>query len=62
MNIDKVENIIFADIDHKDYPDYSNDYIESAEIDGTPLTDEELESLRDNYPNWFYEKLFDYIF
>lgn len=41
-----LKNVEFDQIDHGDYPDFSDAYICYAEhADGTPLTEEELEAL-----------------
>ena len=43
-------SIELDDVDHNDYPDYSDAYISSAEFeDGTELTPDELDELNDNY-------------
>lgn len=42
----KLINIEFENVDPKDYPDFCDAFISYAEHqDGTPLTDEELDSL-----------------
>jgi len=41
-------NVKFEGLDFNDYPDYCDAYITYAEIDGTPLTDDEIEDLNDN--------------
>lgn len=45
----KVTNVRMADVNHRDYPDFADAYIESAEIDGRELTEEELEALNDDH-------------
>ena len=48
MNIKfkEVTNIELGGVDMNDYPDFCDAYVESAEkLDGTPLTDVELEEL-----------------
>ena len=62
IDTSKVDNIVFGGVHHWDYPDYSDAYIESAEYEGRELTDEEIDWLRDNEPDWFYNKLMDSIF
>lgn len=50
MSIKKInpDSIHLASVHRWDHPDYSDAYIEYAEWeDGTPLTDEELESAND---------------
>jgi hypothetical protein len=50
----KVTDIVFADIDFSDYPDFADAYIESADYNGEPMTQEQIESLP---PVFFYEQL-----
>jgi hypothetical protein len=46
--MEKYTNVKFEGIDHKDYPDYCDAYITYAELNGVPLTDDELEDLNDS--------------
>ncbi len=56
-----VTNVSFQNIDHADYPDYSDAFIDYAEHeDGTPYTDEELDSLNDD-SSLVYDLLIDYL-
>ena len=48
MELDKITNIELGGIDTNDYPDFCDAFIESAEIDGVELTDEELYELNCN--------------
>lgn len=57
----KIENIEFTDIDWKDYPDFCDAYIISAEIDGRSLTQNELDIINDDR-DFLYEKLIEYLF
>ncbi len=41
----KIENIVFDGIDKKDHPDYCDAYIVSADYNGTPMDDVEIEEL-----------------
>ena len=46
INIKNVTNIVLDGVDMTDYPDFCDAYVESAEkLDGTPLTENELEEL-----------------
>ena len=56
-----LENVEFAGIDHSDYPDYCDAYIESADIDGVACTDTELDSVAINDGGSFYEALLDHL-
>ena len=61
MDYSKIDNITFGGIDHKDCPDYCDAYIENADYDGRPMTDEEIDELnRDG--DFVYEKLMDYLY
>ena len=50
-------------IDLRDYPDFCDAYFESACYeDGTALTDDELEQLREQNFDAFYEQIIDRIY
>jgi hypothetical protein len=56
-----VTNYSFQDVDHNDYPDYSDAFIDYAEHeDGTPYTEEELDRLNDD-SDLVYDLLIDYL-
>lgn len=66
IDINKISDIEWEDIDHGDYPDYSDAFISSAQFEHAPgqfrdLTDDELETLQDEHSEWAYEKLQDTI-
>jgi len=48
MELDKISKIELGGIDTKDYPDFVDAFIVSAEIDGVELTDAEIEELNCN--------------
>jgi len=56
----KIDNIEFDGIDHKDRPDYCDAYILSADCNGRKMTEQELEELNKNR-DFVYEKLIDYL-
>ena len=60
MNLQKIENIDFDGIDHKDYPDYCDANIVSADYDGEPLTEEQIMELNQN-GDFKHDKLFEYL-
>lgn len=43
-----IDNVKVADIDYKDAPDFSDAYIESADYDGIPMTDEQLDEINED--------------
>ena len=62
IDLDKIDNIQFEDVDFKDYPDFSDAFISSADYDGVPMTDEELDELNSGeHSEWVYEKLMNFI-
>lgn len=54
-----VSNIEFKGINHRDYPDYCDAYIVSAEYDCEQMTQEQIEMLDADF---VYEKLIEQIF
>ena len=60
MKLDQIKNAIFGDIYMADYPKFCDAYIESAEIDGRPATEAELESIQED-GMLFYTLLENYI-
>jgi len=61
MNLSKISNIVFEDIDHSDFPDFCDAIISYAEVDGMPLTQSELDKLNENRM-FVYDKLMDYLY
>lgn len=59
MDYSKIDNIEFDGIDHKDAPDYANAYIVSADYDGKPMTEEEIEELPSDF---VYDALMSYLY
>jgi hypothetical protein len=57
INLSEVNDIEFSGIDNSDYPDYSDAFIESANYKGREMTQEELDELMDDYPEFVYNKL-----
>ncbi len=55
-----IENIEFDGIDHRDYPDYCDAYITSADYDGREMTDEELDMINDD-ASFVYDSLMSYL-
>jgi hypothetical protein len=54
-----ITNIEFKGINHRDYPDYCDAYIVSAEYDGEEMTQEQIEMLDADFVS---EKLMEQIF
>jgi hypothetical protein len=64
MNIStsKLDNLSFSGIDTKDYPDFSDAMIESGDYKGRELTDEEIDYINEEFPDFVHDKLFEYLF
>ena len=60
MSYKKIDNIEIDGIDSKDYPDFCDAYISSADYDGVPMTDEQLDELNED-GDYVYENIMDYL-
>jgi hypothetical protein len=58
MDLSKVTEIEFGDVDHNDYPDYSDAHIVSANYDGIEMNDKQLDELNE-YKDFVYESLME---
>ena len=56
MDFAEIDNIEFDGIDWEDYPDFVDAYIVSADYQGIPLTDDQIEELNE-FSEFVYEKL-----
>ena len=61
MDYKKIDNIEFDGIDYNDYLDFCDTYIVSADLNGVPMTEEELDELNED-GDFVHEKLFDFLF
>lgn len=61
MDYSKISNVVVANIDHSDAPDYVDAFIESADYDGDPMTDEQLEELNQD-GDFVYEQVMKQIY
>ena len=63
MKIDfkKVEVLEVDGINHYDYPKYCDAYISEADYNGNPMSDEMLDEINDNYPDFVYKKVWEFI-
>jgi len=48
MEYTKIENVEVDGIDTSDYPDFCYAFIASADYDGKPMTDEQLDELNED--------------
>ena len=61
MELDKIKNIELDGIDTKDYPDFCDAFIASAEYEGVELTDGEIQELNCN-SDFVYQSVLNYLF
>jgi len=61
LNLDLVDNIEVDGVNTKDYPDFCDAYISSADYDGCPMTDVELDELN-NDSDFVYEQVISKLF
>ena len=61
LDYNKITNIEFDGIDHRDYPDYCDAYIASADYDGVEMTEEQLQLLNED-SMFVYDTLIETIF
>ena len=45
----KLENVVMADVQMFDFPDFVDAYVEYAEINGVELTDVQYDEVNENY-------------
>ena len=62
IKLEEVEEMQFSDVDNSDYPDYSDAFVESATYKGREMTEEELNEMNDDYRDFVYQKLMDWVF
>lgn len=49
MEKSKITNVVVGDVDTSDYPKFTDAYIDSAEYEGVPLTEEQCDELTNDY-------------
>ena len=61
MDLSKITNIEIEGIDFKDAPDFCDAFIASADYNGEPMTDEQLNKLSDENSDFVYEAVINQI-
>ena len=49
LDVRKLENVVMADVQMYDFPDFVDAYVEYAEINGVELTDAQYDEVNENY-------------
>ena len=60
MNYKLIDDIEFDGIDNRDFPDFCDAYILSADYNGKEMTEEQLEEINDD-SDFVYEQLVNYL-
>ena len=60
MDYKKIDNIGLDGIDTRDYPDFCDAFIASAEYNGVPMTEEQLDEIN-NDVDFVYERVMEYL-
>jgi len=61
MNYKLIDNIEIEGIDTKDYPDFCDAFIASADYDGEPMNDEQIDELNED-SDFVYEAIQNHLF
>ena len=61
MNYTKIDNIELDGINSKDYPDFCDAFITSADYDGEEMTEDQLDTLNEN-TEFVYEQVLEFLF
>lgn len=61
MDYKKIDNVEVDGIDTNDYPDFCDAYILSADYDGVPMTEDQIEELNQDR-DFVYECVQNYLF
>lgn len=61
MDTKKITNISIGGIDMTDYPDFCDAFIESADYNGVPMTEKQLDELNEN-TDYVYDSVQNYLF
>jgi hypothetical protein len=61
INLKNIDNIKFDQIDYSDAPEFTDAYIISADHNGVPLTEIQLDDLNENR-DFVHQKLIDYLY
>lgn len=57
----RIEDVKVSGIDFKDYPDFSDAYIESASYKGKPMTETQLERINEDY-DFVYDQVIKRVY
>jgi hypothetical protein len=61
IDFDKVEVLEVSNINYSDHPEYCDAYISEAKYNGKTMSDEMINEINDNYPDFVYIQVMDQI-
>lgn len=61
MDYKKITNVVLDGLDLEDYPDFCDAYIVSADYDGEPMTDDQIDKLNED-SDLVYTKIEEFLF
>lgn len=59
-NFDDLDMVEIDDVNTNDYPDFADAFFSYAEINGRPLTEDELVALGENYPEILNQMAYEF--
>lgn len=62
INFDKVKILEIDGIDHNDYPNYCDAFISDALYDGKTMSDEMLDEINNEYPEFVYLQVMNKLY
>ena len=60
MDTGKIDNVELDGVDMKDYPEFADAFIVSADYDGVPMTEEQLEEINEDY-EFLYKQIVNHL-
>ena len=61
MDYKKITNVVLDGINLEDYPEFCDAFIVSADYDGEPMTDDQIDKLNED-SDLVYTKIEDFLF
>jgi len=61
MDYKKITNVVLDGLDLEDYPDFCDAFIVSADYDGEPMTDDQIDKLNED-SDFVYTKIEEFLF
>ena len=61
MDYKKITNVVLDGIDFEDYPDFCDAYIVSADYDGEPMSEDQIDRLNEDN-DFIYTKVEEFLY